>query len=95
MSKKITVAEYLTAQIGVCGKSQKQIAEEVGFPKANILTMCKHGTTRVPIQRVPALARALGVDPAKLMKMVLEEYQPEILEAIESSLGPIVIKPEK
>ena len=49
----------------------------------------------MPIQRVPALARALGVDPAKLMKMVLEEYQPEILEAIESSLGPIVIKPEK
>ena len=95
MAKKITVAEYLTAQIKVCGKSQKQIAEEVGFPKANILTMVKHGTTKVPIHRVPALAKSLGVDKERLMRMVLEEYQPEILRAIEDSLGPIVVKPEK
>ena len=89
MAKKITVAEYLTAQIEICGKSQKQIAEEVGFPKANVLTMLKHGTTRIPIHRVPALARSLGVDPARFMRLVLEEYQPAILEAIEGSLGPI------
>lgn len=89
MAKKITVAEYLTAQIEICGKSQKQIAEEVGFPKANVLTMIKHGTTRIPIHRVPALARSLGVDPARFMRMVLNEYQPQILEAIEGSLGPI------
>lgn len=95
MAKQKTVAEYIWGQIDLCGKSQKQIAEEVGFPRANILTMIKHGTTRVPIRRVPALAKALGVDPAKLMKMVLEEYQPEILRAIEGSLGPIVVKPEK
>ena len=74
MAKKIKVAEYLTAQIDICGKSQKQIAEEVGFPKANVLTMMKHGTTRIPIHRVPALAKSLGVDPAKFMRMVLAEY---------------------
>jgi transcriptional regulator with XRE-family HTH domain len=95
MTKKKTVAEYISGQIDLCGKSQKQIAEEVGFPKANILTMIKHGTTRVPIHRAPALARALGVDPAKLMRMALAEYSPEILEAIEGSLGPIVVEPEK
>ena len=89
MAKKITVAEYLTAQMAICGKSQKQIAEDVGFPKANVLTMLKHGTTKIPIHRVPALAHSLGVDPARFMRLVLEEYQPEILEAIEGSLGPI------
>ena len=89
MAKKITVAEYLTAQIEICGKSQKTIAEEVGFPKANVLTMMKYGTTRIPIHRVPALAKSLGVDPAKFMRMVLNEYQPAILEAIEGVLGTI------
>jgi len=91
MVKKVKVADYLTAQIDICGKSQKQIADEVGFPKANVLTMLKHGSTRIPIHRVPALARSLGVNPAKFMRMVLEEYQPEILEAIEGSLGPIQV----
>jgi len=91
MAKKVTVADYLAAQIEICGKSQKTIAEEVGFPRANILTMMKHGTTRIPIHRVPALARSLGVDPAKMMRLVLEEYSPEILEAIEDALGPIQI----
>jgi transcriptional regulator with XRE-family HTH domain len=89
MAKKVTVAEYLTAQMKICGKSQKQIAAEVGFPKANVLTMLKHGSTKIPLHRVPALARSLGVDPARFMRLVLEEYSPEILEAIESSLGPI------
>jgi hypothetical protein len=89
MAKKITVAEYLTAQIEICGKSQKTIAEEVGFPKANVLTMMKHGTTRIPIKRIPDLAKSLGVDPAKFMRMVLAEYQPAILEAIEGVLGPL------
>lgn len=89
MAKKITVAEYLTAQIEICGKSQKTIAEDVGFPKANILTMMKKGLTRVPIDRVPALAKSLGVDPAKFMRLVLAEYQPAILEAIEGVLGPL------
>lgn len=89
MAKKIKVAEYLTAQIDICGKSQKIIAEEVGFPKANILTMMKYGSTKVPIDRVPALAKSLGVDPAKFMRLVLAEYQPAILEAIEGSLGQL------
>lgn len=89
MAKKLTVAEYLSVQIDACGKSQKEIAEEVGFPKANMLTMMKIGTTKIPVHRVPALARSLGVDPARFMRMVLEEYQPAILEAIEDALGPI------
>jgi transcriptional regulator with XRE-family HTH domain len=95
MAKKVTVAEYITSQIKVCGKSQKQIADESGFQTPNILSMIRHGNTKLPIPRVNALADALEVPRAKLMKMVLKEYQPEILEAIESSLGPIVIKPEK
>ena len=89
MAKKITVADYLTAQIEVCGKSQKEIAEEVGFQKANVITMLKHGSTKIPLSRIPALAKSIGVDPGKLMRMALGEYQPKVLEAIEECMGPI------
>jgi len=87
MENEVKVAEHLTTLIERSDKTQKEIAAEVGFPKANVLTMMKQGITKVPISRVPALARALEVEPAELMKIVLKEYQPEILEAIEESLG--------
>ena len=95
MVKKVKVAEYIAAQLKVCGRKQKEIAAEAGFASPNILSMIRHGETKLPIPRVNALADALEVPRAKLMKMVLEEYQPEILRAIEESLGPIVVKPEK
>ena len=41
MAKKPKVHEYINAQLQVCGKSQKQVAEEVGFPKAIVLTLIK------------------------------------------------------
>lgn len=81
------VAEYVSAQIDICGRSQKEIAEEVGFPKANILTMIKHGSTKIPIPRAAALAKAMGVDQTRFVQMVMKEYQPEIWAAIEGSLG--------
>ena len=87
MEEKVKVAEYISTLLERSKKTQKEIAAEVGFPKANVLTMLKQGTTRVPISRIPALARALDVEPDELMKIVLREYQPEILEAIEESLG--------
>lgn len=95
MTKNKTVAEFITERIEKIDKSQKDIAEEADFPKANLITMIKQGKTRVPIDRVPKLARALEVEPAELMKMVLSEYSPEILKAIESTLGEIVVKPKK
>ena len=37
-------------------KSQAEIAEEAGFLNANMLTMLKQGATKLPLDRVPALA---------------------------------------
>lgn len=52
--------------------------------------MFKQGATPVPINRVPALATALEVDPSWLMRLALQEYQPEILETISTTMGVIV-----
>jgi hypothetical protein len=65
---------------------------DVGFEKANIITMLKYGSTRIPLSRIPALAKSIGVNPGMLMRMALNEYQPEVLKAIEECLGPIQTK---
>lgn len=84
--KKIKVNEYLAQQIDLCGKSQKEIAAEVGFPKPNIISMLKSGDTKLPIPKVGPMAKALGVDPVFLFRLVMQEYEPETWETIEGAI---------
>lgn len=55
-------------------KSQAEIASETGFPNPNMISMVKSGAIRVPLDRVPALAEALQVDPARLLQLALEQW---------------------
>ena len=54
-------------------KTQAEIASEAGFANANMLTFLKHGRNKVPLDRVPSLAKALEVDPAYLMRLALDQ----------------------
>lgn len=54
-------------------KTQAEIASEAGFANANMMTFLKNGRNKVPLDRVPSLARALEVDPAYLMRLALEQ----------------------
>jgi hypothetical protein len=83
---KITVAEYLATQIDLCGKTQMEIAREVGFEKPNVITMFKQGKSKLPISRVGKMAKALGVDPFFLYELVMREYEPDTWTAIESDV---------
>lgn len=82
-SKPASVAEYLDWQINLCGKSQKQIAEEAGFPKPNIITMFKKGDTKLPLEKVGKIAKAIEVDPIHLFKLCMAEYQPDTWKEIQ------------
>jgi hypothetical protein len=54
-------------------KTQGEIATQVGFTNVNMLAMIKAGSNRLPIDRVPALAKALNADPAYLLLLALEQ----------------------
>lgn len=54
-------------------KTQVRIAAEAGFPSGNMLAMIKLGTCRLPLDRVPALAKALECDPARLFMLAIEQ----------------------
>lgn len=95
MPKSLTVAEFLESAISLSGKTQKEIAEEVGYPKPNVLSMMKQGLTKVPVDKVPALAKATGVDSAAFLRLVLREYMSEAWMVIHDTLGDIVTEDEK
>ena len=56
-------------------KTQAEIAEEAGFVNPNMVTMIKKGATKLPIDRAPALAKALESDPALLLRLALEQSE--------------------
>ena len=87
MTTDSQTANALARAIKYCGKNQREIAEEIGFPKPNIISMMKKGDTKIPIERIPALAKACLVDPIHLLKLAMEEYHPEIWDVLVKAFG--------
>ncbi len=54
-------------------KSQAEIAALAGYVNQNMITMIKQGSSKVALDRVPALAVALEADPAFVMQLALEQ----------------------
>jgi len=81
------VADFLTSRIEMSELTQREIAAALGYDKPNIITMIKQGHTKLPLDKVPAMAAALNVDPGLLMRMALREYFPGAFDAIIKSIG--------
>ena len=56
-------------------KTQAEIAAEAGFTNPNVISMLKSGATKLALDRVPSLARALECDPAYLLLLALEQAE--------------------
>jgi len=92
---KDKVAERVSALIESSGKSLREIADEMGYGKPNIISMFASGATKVPIRRLASLARALKADPRHLVRLGLEEYCPEDYRAIAEHVGEILSDNER
>ena len=76
-------------------KTQGEIAAEAGFVNPNMITMFKKGSTRLPLDRVPALATALDCDPAWLLRLALDQAEGSTAaEAIFAIIGEPITKNE-
>lgn len=92
---KLTAAEYLARAISMSGKTQKEVAKIAGYDKPNVLSMMKTAITKIPIDRVPALARACGSDPKIMLRIVMKEYHPAVWEVLTENLGDQIMLSEE
>ena len=77
MSANMTNPDQNTATAKLAGrirdlsqrKTQAEVASEAGFPNANMMTFLKNGWNKVPIDRVPSLAKVLELDLGVLLHM--------------------------
>jgi transcriptional regulator with XRE-family HTH domain len=83
------IAKFLDKQIdnlkGV--KTQREIADEIGYDNPNMISMFKRGEAKVPLDKIPQLAKALGVDAAHLFRLALEQYWPDQAKLILDIFG--------
>ena len=68
-------------------KNQATIATEAGFQQPNMLAMIKTGATKLPLERVPALAKALECDPARLFVMAVEQRDSALAGTLQEIYG--------
>jgi transcriptional regulator with XRE-family HTH domain len=85
-----------TAMKALAGrKTQAEVAKAAGFPRPNMLSMIKTGKARLPLERVPALAEALEIDPALLFRLVLAENWPGYERVVIRIFGAVLIEEER
>lgn len=94
-TSEISVADFIAQKLAESDKTQIEISQLCGFENANVVSMIKTGKTKLPINRIGPFAKALDVDPAYLLRLVLCEYLPETWEAIEEVIRtPVLSKNE-
>lgn len=87
---KLDVATYFAALVDASPKTQDEIAKEAGFESSNTISMMKTARTRIPLARIPALAKALDADTNQLFATALEAYEPELF-AVYAKLAPAML----
>jgi hypothetical protein len=92
---QISVAEFLTGAIGLSGKTQREITTDIGYDNPNILTLFKQGKTKLPVNKVKLLAQSLGVDPTRLLRIVMTEYMPDAWQVISDLAGDSIVSPDE
>jgi hypothetical protein len=83
MTNQKQLAALISAKVKASRRTQREISRDAGFPNQNFLSMICSGKAKVPLARVPALADALGMHRAELLRLCLEAYEPDLLAVLQ------------
>jgi transcriptional regulator with XRE-family HTH domain len=92
------IAQFVDQRLGELRgvKNQREVSEEAGYTNQNMITMIKQGYSKVAIDRVTALAKALDVEPRPLMRLALEQfYSPAAIRDLEMAFGEMLTANER
>ncbi len=88
-------AEFLSDAIETSALTHIEIAERAGFGASNVISMMRLGRMKVPIDRIPDLAGACGIDPRRFLRIAMAEYHPDVWEVLRGSFGDVLTRPEQ
>lgn len=74
LSSNPRIHQFLTHHIEKSGLTQREIAKACGFGRPNMVSMLKTGDTRMPLERLGAMADVLKVDAYDLFVLWMKTY---------------------
>jgi hypothetical protein len=84
-----SIADLLDRHQAAQGLTDLQLANAIGYDKGLVVLMIKNRSMRLPINKAPALARALSLEPADVLRLVLTEQAPELLATFDEVFDPL------
>lgn len=70
----ITLAEFIDMVMTDLDISNRELADELGYANPGIIQMFRKGKIRLPLERLPKLAKAVSANPKWVMEQALLEY---------------------
>jgi|ETNmetMinimDraft_32_1059908.scaffolds.fasta_scaffold81189_1 transcriptional regulator with XRE-family HTH domain len=80
---KVSVAGYIDQLIKLSGMTNAELASGLKYSNGNMVSMLRRGQAKLPKTAVKDIAELLHIDPVYLMRKVLQEYEPEVLEVLD------------
>lgn len=73
--KTYQLAEFMNKNWNIMvGRTNEDVALELGYKSANMISMWRTGKTRVALEKLPDVARLMKVDIARLLPLWYEQY---------------------
>lgn len=86
-----TLKQLIAARQADLALSDRDVAVAMGYDSPTVVTMIKSGSMRLPINKARALAEVIQVEPGAVMRLLLGETSPELLQSIEECVGPLAL----
>lgn len=88
--------DHSTSLIQLIAQGQESLAlsdgaltDALGYDSPEVIALIKAGRMRLPMNKVGALAEALELDAGEVMRQLLHETSPVMLQSLEACLGPL------
>lgn len=88
LTTQVSLAALIEARQAELGLTDQQLCTALGFEREIMLMLIKQGSMKLPLNKVPALATALSLDAADLLRQALQESSPDLMRVIEQVFNP-------